>query len=1033
MRFNLPCLLCVLLLGPTARAAESTDLDFVRGLRERQLADLALEYIKDLRKKQLPPDVATLLPLEEARAHVDLAQLDGDEASQAAHRNQARTLFETFLKTNSQHPLAAEANLEIARLVGLQAKAQLGRALRQDNKAAQRSELLKARARFEEAARLLQAAGKQIEGRLGNADAETRGMLQQAQVQAEFELALNLFHQAQTFTDTAELAKRGEILKAATTLFGKIAARDSRNPLCLQAKAWQGRCYQENDDPKAARKLYSEVIVELGEQAEAARRLARYFRLQVMARDPDLKKPVATLQDIQQGADRWLQDYRNYRNSPEGIGVRYEFGNALLKEGQLKPNTTLGQAQARDLLQRAQRIFQEIEQSDNDFTEQAREGRLSIILKLSSERSRGDISRLQNFEECYLRAQVEVAQINQAEKELKGEQLAGKRREHLKNIQTALDRAFDLADAKVTAQELADARYLFARSAFSLGDYYRAAVLGEDLARNMPRAGRAPAAGTYALFAYSQLLAESERAGQSGDILDADRRRLRQLAEYLEKTWPTDAAADVARHQLGRLLLQEKKYPEAVATLSRVSPTYTDSTRSLFQLGYAAQMAQRTESKPLPGRPPYIQIALNALRAVPPLADDADPATIPIYFEAKLTLGSLLYTQKNPAEAVTLGTALLKEVGNPTLALDSIARAELETKALGLQLLGRLGVAEIDDNARQYAKVREAVTPIVQQLKNPEQRGKLLELKDPDLLPALLGLALRANVQDNKINEARELVGLLQQFSPEQSREILKRLVQQLRLQVLSLREKGDAVKADLDRTVTNFTAFLDQLAKQQEQKPNAEMTLFIAQSYSSLDNHRRAAELVEKVSPPADEKDPKPVQVYRAARILAAREYRLDKQYDKADALLQGTQASVGGKPGWGQQNMDVQKERIFLLQDQEKYSGAGGAILAWNGLMKQLQPRIREDVRLKEQYFECYYHLTWCLFKNGQKQTDPAKKLAASRQAARFVVQLQQTQPDMGGEANKKRFEELVKAEPELREQVEQLQKSANGRTKP
>src|SRR5581483_8673610 len=121
------------------------------------------------------------------------------------------------------------------------------------------------------------------------------------------------------------------------------------------------------------------VIAEQGDHAETARRLARYFKLQVLAKDPDVKKPLATLQEIQLQGERWLQDYRKYRNSPEGIGVRFEVANAYVKEALTKPNTTQGQTQQRDLLMRAQKLYQELEHGENDYTEQAREAKLNII------------------------------------------------------------------------------------------------------------------------------------------------------------------------------------------------------------------------------------------------------------------------------------------------------------------------------------------------------------------------------------------------------------------------------------------------------------------------------------------------------------------------------------------------------------------------------------------------------------------------------------------------------------------------------
>lgn len=1020
-----------LLLVSTAAADEPPHLEFVRGLRERQLPDLALEYLQELGKKKLPADVAALLPLELAKTQLELANLEDDEGRRAGLRAQARAQFQAFLKASAKHPRAAEANLEIARMAALEGKAQLARARRQDEPKARRSELLKARARFEEAGNLLKAAAAGIDTQLkAITDPKTpqeqadRQALAQAKLQAEFELGLNLLDQAQTYTADAELAKRGEIVKSALGVLEKVAGREARNPLCWEARAWIGRCYHENDDPKSARKYYQDVIAEAGDHAESGRRLARYFRMETMAKDPDPKKPALTLAQIQDAGERWLNDYKKYRNSPEGQGVRFALANAYLRQALLLPATQQAQPQGRELLNRAQRLFQELEQTENEYTEVARENKLNILLKVSTDASRGDISKLRNFEECYLRAQFEVALLNKAEKD-GGPKLEAQRKEHLSNMLTALNRAFDLADAKVPPQDFSDARYLLARTYFATDDLYRAAVVGEDLARTAPQANRAPAASTYALFAYLQLLTLDEQNGAPAEVIEADKARLRSLAEYIAKTWPTDTAADVARHQLGRLHLVEKKYPEAVAILGQITPGYADSIRSLYQLAFAALQADRDGLKQPAGKPPYEDQAIAALKAMPDLPAEADAATAQVYLEGKLTLGTILYGKKDFAQMEAIATNLTERIGMLQGVLDNQVRADLDVKATGLKLLAQYGRAEADYAAGQYTKVRDGLEPLVKQLRTPAEAARLAQLKDPGLLPALLGLAVRANVQDNKIDKAREILDALQKSSPQNYLEILKQLVLHLRVQIQELRGKGESVKAQLEQTVSNFSTFLDQLAKQQEKSPQPEMLLFLAQSYSSLDNHKRAAELLEQVAEPpatADKPaDPKDVQVYRAARILAARELRLDKQYDKAQTVLNGI-LGTPDKPGWGQSNLDAQKERLFLLQDQEKYTAA---IPGWNALLKQMQPRLKQDAKVKEQYFECYYHLTHSLYRYAGKVPDEKKKQSYTRQAANYIVQLETTQPDMGSEAVKKLFDDLLKTEAPLREQYEALKK--------
>src|SRR5438876_1705417 len=131
------CLAALVVLGTVAflsqplRAEEPPHLAFVRGLRARGMADLALQYLQS-HSKNPPADLAPILPLELAKTRIELAASKPDPISRSAEQNQARAEFEQFLQKNPNHPLAAEASLEIARIIAVQGKAELGRARQAD-------------------------------------------------------------------------------------------------------------------------------------------------------------------------------------------------------------------------------------------------------------------------------------------------------------------------------------------------------------------------------------------------------------------------------------------------------------------------------------------------------------------------------------------------------------------------------------------------------------------------------------------------------------------------------------------------------------------------------------------------------------------------------------------------------------------------------------------------------------------------------------------------------------------------------------
>ena len=517
-------------------------------------------------------------------------------------------------------------------------------------------------------------------------------------------------------------------------------------------------------------------------------------------------------------------------------------------------------------------------------------------------------------------------------------------------------------------------------------------------------------AGAYALRAYAELLAKhrpAENLKENPEYL-----RQRRLAEYLEQTWPASQSADIARHVLGGMHLADKEYQQAVEVLDRISPSYSERTRSLYQLAGAALQAQKNDRPPPPGQPSYQERALAALTSIPDLRSAADAATRRDYFAAKLMLAEIYYQTKQHEKLQALAQSLTASLEGTDVKIQQ----DFRTSILALSLYAKLGMAEADYQAGRYQKVREVLAPLVREMTAPSRTAEFLDLKEknPQLLRALLVLALRAGVQDRDMDHSRQIFEVLQKTFPESSLDMLVQLVQQIQIQLEELRLRGAGSGEELTKTVTSFSAFLDQLSRQQDKNPKPEITLFLGQSYSILDKHDRAAALLDTITEDA------PPAVYHSARVWYARELRLSKEFAKAEAVLATILAS-----DWGKQHLPARKESILLLEDEEKYqlSRTQGAIPQWNQLMLSLRPNL-QDNRIKEQYFDCYYHLTFCVFRNALQKADDKLRQREMHTAATFIARLEE-QADSSSEICKKRLRELLEKEPLLKEAYHRLKK--------
>ena len=92
-----------LLFAPPAFADTPSPLDLVRGLRENQLPDLALEYLAEIEAKSPAKDVLVVVPLERAKVQLVVAQTDPDEAVRDAALSSAKGQFQKFLREQAIH------------------------------------------------------------------------------------------------------------------------------------------------------------------------------------------------------------------------------------------------------------------------------------------------------------------------------------------------------------------------------------------------------------------------------------------------------------------------------------------------------------------------------------------------------------------------------------------------------------------------------------------------------------------------------------------------------------------------------------------------------------------------------------------------------------------------------------------------------------------------------------------------------------------------------------------------------------------
>ena len=488
------------------------------------------------------------------------------------------------------------------------------------------------------------------------------------------------------------------------------------------------------------------------------------------------------------------------------------------------------------------------------------------------------------------------------------------------------------------------------------------------------------------------------------------------LAHFMADRWPKERAGNLARHEIAMHLLREEKNPEAIKELAGITPTYPSYIRTQYLLARAA-LQQADQDKDQGDPQGYYKRALAALNTLPAPTATADVETNNDYVQAKLLLGLELVKSKKLKEVDAVLAALAPKLTSLKVDNDPEKQKEKHRKfqdgMVQLSLYSAVLQADAEFKAAKYKAVAQRLDPLVDKF----NADKLPQLKESGLAPSLIGFDLRANVQVNNLERARTAIKALQALQTDKGADsttaILAQLVSLITQQVEELRKKGDP--ESLKKAQAGFTAILNEVVGSQK-KPTPKLAYMLARCYAGMGEHTKAADLLK---PFAAKEDSKEVPLHHAIQLLLVQEHRHLKETDKARQLLDEILKGKDGKPGWGAKNIDAQKTHVQLMEDEKKYAAA--AFLC-DKYVKQLVRRL-DDNKLKEYYFEFYYHLVYCILKHGQRMDDPKQKSKAVHDAAARIVALEKGQHGFGDGASKKRFDELLAKETELREQYNVL----------
>jgi hypothetical protein len=987
---------------PVQAQDPAADLAFAASLREQFLPDLAAEFLEqsDAASSAAWHDACAI---ERARDRREYASKVGP-AFAALLFDAAKKDLASCQRNGENAGLEPWIRFELARLEAAAARALTERP-EQGGAKLTAAEWKLARTKLGEASRLLAACTipAKSDDPVQNAVAEKdlSGLL-------TIERGRNALDLARANNTSDLSAERAQAMRRAIAQLVPLAGRDRETPVPWEAMAWLYLCHLENDDARSAQRVLRDLTSSKWKSADRGKQMARALRQLWLVHENDIRSQAS----LQTDCEDWLRQYPAAHDSWLGWRLRLYLAHTAFAQVAAIPSKASASVKQRDALERAWRLCADVDVPQRDESGNARARRLHLAKILYPDLAGGKTAAVTGPFEGWLRAQLMLAAIQSNAASTPPPDRA----KSLDELRQLLDTTVALPAARRFPRETIECQQLLAYCHYLSGDLARAAEEGGALARKYVHSPTAAQAGNLALQALASLQAQTMDAAKSA----AMQARFLELARFLIQAHEHQPSADASRHLYALSLGRDKHYQEALQQFDSLSPAYAELPRALYQAASLCLEADKVKAAAPVGAPAYRDRALRFLEKIPTAGSVTDPRQLQTVFAGKRLLIEIYLQSKQWPEF----DRVVRETATSFQDLDDKARETFRSPLLALQLFAASIEAERACQAGRFHEGRLSLGPLLSTVRDQGNAALLEDLKqrEPAVLTRFLDLSIRTAVLDGQTDVAKEQLELLTRLFPDNPLDRLGATMQVLGEQITSLRKQGEPAKELLEKTAASVAAFLDSLAEQQKNVSRPETLLFLAESYASLEQFGRAVEFASRIAPPGEDKkdDARAQQLFRASRILLVRALRSQKEWKQAEALLDSLLATT-----WGPSSLDLKKERLFLLQDQGKFAGKQGAILGWNSFMLQLQPRL-EDNRLREIYFEGYYQLTYCIYRNALVQTDPKTKDKDLKLAANYILKLE-GQADPAAELCKNRLKALLADATPLRQQYDALKKGS------
>jgi len=619
-----PALALFLLLGlwlaaaPRAVHAAEPYREFLAALRDGGLDEhfeAAFEYLDLLEKDpKVPTDVRDVLGYERALVLVAQSRRATSVELQRRLLADAEAALQGFVKSHGSHPLAGEANFQLAQLILQKAWTEIFAALDPANEQSRLDLQTRARKFADQAKTAFAAAEKRLKTEYdkfpsNDADLPSDERAKKAQVEgqylrSQYEQAMCLYATAQSYRDP-DVESQPQIFRNrvndAADAFEKLYEKYRQQLFGRYCRVMQAKCLEEQDkDLRPALGIYDDVLDQLEDgnpDIDALKDKALRYRLAAM-NHPTLKEYAL----IDERATAWMQKHKARLRTDSGLGIAYEHALALRELAKEDGITATRKSQ---LLGRAQELANILARSSAEF--RGKGIRLQREVAGMRNRKSGPIA---SFTEAMTEADGVMADVASLQQEYTqavtdGDptRIAEKRKalfERAAQLGGVYDQALLLADNTSEARQVASARTRLAYTYYLQERYLEAATVADYQVRKFSQGTGVDAAKEAAYIGLAALDIVYRRAPK--DDREFERVALGNAAEAILSRWPDSERGGDARMILGSVAFDNGDYLAAIDDWSKIKEGASQFGPVAIKIGYAywqnyAREANRDEKE----------------------------------------------------------------------------------------------------------------------------------------------------------------------------------------------------------------------------------------------------------------------------------------------------------------------------------------------------------------------------------------------------------------------------------------------------